>query len=376
MPEPRPIQTLTQALTGIVVPAEAPRRRLPRLSSFRTEDPALRARYDDVTLWYGAVWLAGEGRLRLFGPPGLNLRPLLRSARYETEAGPLPAPRLRRFKRYVTAEFPLDRPVGTLFMEVAGQRLSMPVLTQDLQALAGLNTLYTMSQNNDLDWIEDWITYHHRHHGANGLVIADNGSTAYTPGELAERLSRLDFLKGLRVTSVPFRYGPSSAICRRASQARFLQTAIANLHRDLYLTRARAVLSCDIDELMISTSGRSVFDAAVARKLGFLTVPGYWRFSRVPSGQRARHADHLWIDPARSKPCPTKYVIRPDGALAGWSWMTHSLEALPRAAFKASPEFWFAHCHDISMRWKEGREATAGERVWQRDPVLEALWSA
>ena len=370
MPPPIAIQPLQ----GMQVPAGHPGRALPRLVRFRTADPALRARYDDRVLWYAAVWLADRKLLRLYGPRAENFKPLMQSAAYATEHGSLPAPRLRGFKRYAIAEFPLDRPADSLLVTLAGDTRQMTILHQDRQSFAGLNVLYTMSQNNDPDWICDWARYHHRRHGANALLLADNASTAYTPEALFERLSSLDCLQTVRVLSVPFKYGPSSAICRRASQARYLQSGIANTSRDLLLRSARAVLSCDIDEIVVSTSGRSVFDACVARRLGFLTIPGYWRFARTEGLVRIRHADHVWRDPARATACPTKYVIAPGGPVGGWSWMTHSLESLPRRLFSGAPEFWFAHCYDISTRWKEGREDAAGSANWERDADLERVF--
>jgi hypothetical protein len=371
MPSPRPIERLS----GILAPPGTPPRRLPHLSRFRTEDPALRARYDDTTLYYTAIWLPDQGLLRLFGPSALNLKPLLRAATYATKAGPLPAPRLRRFKRYLIAEFPLDRAADTLSMTLDGHSLSMPILHQDLSVFRGLNTVYTMSQNNDLDWIADWMRHARDRHGAEALLIADNASTAYTPEALHEHLLSLD-LKALRVLSVPFRHGPSSAVCSRATEGRFLQATTINIARDLYLQAARAVLLCDVDEMVFSSTGRSVFDVALARRSGFVTFPGYWRFSRDLAGDKPRHADHVWIDPARTKPCPTKYVIVPQGPFGRWSWMPHSLERLPRKAFSGAPDLWFAHCFDIATRWKEGRDAAAARDDWQYDAVLAALWAS
>ena len=369
MPLPRAIDHLT----GLSLPAGATPRALPRLVRFRTDDPVLRARYDDRVLYYSAVWMRDRGVLRLYGPRSLNLTPVLSRAGYATETGPLPTPRLRHFKRYVLAEFPLSAPADRLILTLDGQTQEMAILHQATDVFAGLNTVYTMSQNNDPDWIVDWMRHLHRHHGAEALLISDNASTAYTLDSLLERLRGLDFLKAVRVLSVPFKYGPSSAICRRASQARYLQTGIANTNRDLYLGKARAVLSCDVDEIVVSDSGASVFDAARGRRLGVMTIPGYWRFAK-PGADKPLHADHLWIDPARAKPCPTKYAIDPQGPVGRWSWMTHSLESLPRRWISGAPDFWFAHCHGISTRWKEGREETADTVDWQIDPALQALW--
>lgn len=370
-----PALSAVQALTGIALPAEAALRRdLPPFVRFRTDDPALRARYDDRVLYYAAAYLKDRGSLRLYGPKALNFKALLQAAEIRADGEALSLTRMRHFKRYVTSDYALAQPADTVTLGFEGRHGAMPILNQDSEIFAGRNVLYTMSQNNDPDWIRDWLCHHHRHHGADALLLADNASTTYTPEALFDELASLPFLKALRIISVPFKYGPSSAICRRASSARYLQSAIANLSRDLYLTRARVVVSCDIDELVISKTGQSIFDACAKRRLGFVTVPGYWRFAK-PGVRPSTHADHVWSDPTRAKACPTKYAIAPQGLLGRKSWMTHSLEGVPRSLF-ASRDFWFAHCYGISLKWKEGREDHTGMETWQRDEAITRHWQS
>lgn len=345
------------ALNGVTAPDDVPARTLPLFARWRTNDPALRKRYDTATLFYGAVWLEDRQRLRVFAPKPLNLAAVLHGAEWGADDKPLPRPNLRRFKRYVMLDFPVADPVQRLTMTIGGWQANAVVEHPQPQNFAGRNVLYTMSQNNDLDWICDWVIYHHRMHGADAVVISDNGSTAYTAAALLDRLTALGVLKAVLVQSVPHIYGPSAQLCSRASSARFLQSAVANYVRDAWLREARAVLSCDVDELVISQSGKSVFDAARQARLGIVTFPGYWRFCD-PSLDHPCHGDHVYQRPASAAPCPTKYAYRPDGPLGRWSLMTHSLETFPRKWASAAPEFWFAHCHGISTGWKAGR-ATA-----------------
>lgn len=363
----------TLSWQGAVLPPGAPiRRRLPHLSGWKTDDPALRARYDAETLIYAAQALPARGLLRLHAPRPFNLRGPLVRARYATALGPLPAPRVAVFKRYATLDFPLPSGVDAVQIALPGLwEGAIPVLHANPAPLAGLNVLYTMSQNNDLAWIADWVAYHVRAHGAQAVVIADNASTAYEPGALLAFLSTLPGVRAARVLAVPHRYGPSSAVLSRASAGRFLQSAAANFARDGWLAQARAVLSCDIDEVVIDRDGRSIFDRAVASRWGAVTFPGYWRF---PSTAGARHADHTLTRPDRAAPCPTKYAIVPDSVLGRRSWMTHGPEGWPRRWFSAAPQVWFAHCHGISTRWKAGR-GDEGDAEGVQDPEVAAAWA-
>lgn len=348
---------------------DGPRRRLPRLCAWRTDDPALRDRYDTDTLVYGALHLAERGILRLYAPPPLNLAPILRAARWSTDHGPLPAPRQRHFKRYTTLDFPCPQPVTTLRMQADGWQGEIPVTRADPARFAGCNVLYTMSQDNDLDWLRDWVLYHHRAHGADAVLLADNRSQTYQPEAVLDALNGLGVLRAAAVIAVPYRYGPSSAIVRRASAGRYLQSATANFARDAWLPQARAVLSCDIDELVVSAAGRSVFDAARTSRLGLVTFPGYWRFCD-PALPAPRHADHILARPDRADPCPSKYAYDPNGRVKGWSLMTHGFESVPRAWVSGRPDLWFAHCHGITTRWKTGREAEAAPGT--PDPAMQA----
>lgn len=346
-------------LAGIVAPPDLfPARKLQMLSRWRTDDPALRDRYDTDTLIYGAVWVPQTRCLRLFAPKPLNLLPLLRHARWSADGAQLGPPKLRHFKRYTTLDFAAPDPVTELTLQTQEWQATCPVMRADPAPFAGCNVLYTMSQNNDLDWVCDWVMYHHRAHGTDAVLISDNNSTVYDPETLRAKLAALGVLKAVLVQSVPFRYGPSSQICTRASGGRFLQSAVANFVREGWLRHARAVLSCDIDELVASQSGRSIYDAVRDARSGVVTFPGYWRFCD-PECHSPRHSDHVYLRPDRSKPCPTKYAWRPDGWLGDCSLMTHGLESLPRKWASGAPDFWFLHCDGITTRWKSGRERGA-----------------
>lgn len=354
--------------TGYGVPA----RRLPRLAHWRTDDPSLRDRYDTDTLVYGGVYMPRARSLRVFAPAPLNLRSVLKRADWRGDGHALPKPSLRRFKRYATLDFDAPSPVHHLTMALDGWTATCVVAQADHASFAGCNVLYTMSQDNSLDWICDWVMYHHRSHGADAVIISDNRSTTYTAQDLLDRLSGLGVLRSALVQTVPYRYGPSSQICARASSARFLQSAVANYVRDAWLGQARAVLSCDIDELVVSNRSASIFDAARAARLGVVTFPGYWRFCD-PGLDAPRHADHRFLRDDCAKPCPSKYVWRPDGPFGDWSLMTHGLEAVPRGWVSGAPEFWFAHCHGITTKWKAGRDLQEDSPSMQRDATMPAV---
>ena len=104
----------------------------------------------------------------------------------------------------------------------------------------------------------------------------------------------------------------------------YLQTALLNSLRLRYLSRARAVLNCDIDELAY-TPKTTIFDLAVKSPLAFVSLAVVWRYSKPADQDLIQHADHRLRHFALAEPCHAKWCIAPQG-LINWfplSWNLH-----------------------------------------------------
>lgn len=339
------------------LPEGAPERRdLPSRVKVLSED--FWQAYDSTTLAYDVQYDPADGRLRLYCPKRLNLAHLI-------AAGVSPG-RLR----WAGARH-LD--VGQMrWHDTQGEvRLGEAALTPsvvDRATFRGRNVLISMSRNNDLAWIADWAGWHVRMHGADAVVLSDNNSADYAPEDVAEALAQVEGLRVVRVVRVPHRYGPLDAHCTRRSDACFLQACLLSALRDRYLRSARAVLACDIDELVVSDSGQSVFDAA-GGWLGYLTFAGEWRYP-AQTDARPRHDDHIMVRPGDA-PCATKYCVRPNSPLGRRPMQLHQLAGVPRKMTLARGRFRFLHCHGISTSWKYGRDTV--DKGLVRDTATEAL---
>jgi hypothetical protein len=157
-------------------------------------------------------------------------------------------------------------------------------------------------------------------------------------------------LAAVRVASVDAPYGPLP-LKGSKSKALYLQTALLNLARVRRLWQARAVLQNDVDELVISRSGRSIFDATAQSRAGWFKFRGLWRAPVGGADSAARHADHYGVlDDA--KPYPAKYCIVPAGPMRRHSWNVHNLDLVPFSRWLESAEFHYLHCRGITTRWK------------------------
>ena len=313
--------------------------------------PDYDARYDLRTLVYDAVHVAAKGRVRLFCPPLLNLAPILRDAEIRLDGARVRLRRHRRHRRFETFDLAAPARPETLSLAWRDWRGAMRVHSDgEAAAFAGRDVLLTLSRDNPLAWVRDWAAYHAAEHGATAALVYDNGSTAYDPRALLDALAGVAGLEVVRVVCADLPYGPVPLRGNR-SKAMFLQTALLNLARVRWLARARAVLQCDVDELVVGPAGRSVFDAAVASRAGFVKFRGVWR---TPERERAGmplHRDHSGVvDDA--DPCPAKYCIVPSGRLRRHAWGVHNLDWLPFSKRFESAEFRYLHCRALSTRWK------------------------
>ena len=333
-------------------------------------------RFDALTLVHDAVHLAEAGRVRLYGPPPLQLLPAFREGEWRLDGAPVRLRRLRQRRRMMTAEFDAPAPPTRLTLTWRGWTGEIPVHSDaDCAAFAGRNVLFTLSRDNDLSWIADWARYHVGEHGADAALFLDNGSTAYSPEALRDTLAAVPGLAEVRVAVIDRPYGPMPL---RGSKSRgmFLQTPLLNLARFRWLWRARAVLQIDVDELVTSRSGARIFDAAVASRAGWIKFRGLWRNPMGDPDALPRHADH-WGVLDDAKPCPPKYCIVPGGRMRRHAWNVHNLDLVPFSDRFESADFSYLHCRGITTRWKRehsrGRvEATATDE-FARTTLARAL---
>lgn len=318
------------------------------------------ARYDFDTLFYDAF--ETPAGITLVAPKMFGLEDTLTGGRLRI-AGQAGQGRLRRYRRYDLVTIPA-RASGPVEVRLDGWLGRASVAPDRSHLFAGLDTAVTLQRDNRPEWIADWLRWHRDRHGLQAALIFDNGSTAYAPEDLLDRLRPLG-LDRVVVVPVPQSYGPLV----RGGGAKFLQSALLNIARLSYLSRARAVLQADIDELVVPEDG-SVFDRARRSVLGYVPMAGRWLFPAPDARAPYRHADHTHTDPAARR-CPPKYVIRPSGPLGGFSWEVHGLERFVSARWLAAstPGYWHMRGIGDSWNWdRSGRPETL-----QRDPEAQRL---
>jgi hypothetical protein len=217
----------------------------------------------------------------------------------------------------------------------------------DTATFEGKNVLLAYSKDNHLIWIKDWISYYAKAHGVNAVLFYDNGSIAYSNRELLETIQSIAGIDATILVRWPFLHGPVLEQPGVNSDGSYSQVAMLTHAREKFLTKARAVISCDVDELIYSYTGESLCDAVAASKDGHIKVAGTWIESVTNSiSAPHRHLDYRHIDPAMPSP-KSKWASAPLILSLHRSWWVHGY-----STSTPDPRFHYAHFRGISLNWK------------------------
>lgn len=322
--------------------------------------------FDWKTVFYD-VYRVGE-HIVFQGPPFENFLPLLRDdALFRGKFGWL-WPRARLIERNRASEIWLRDTADAVRLDGALGRFAIDVQPNLSHLFTGRRVIHTLSKNNDVRWISDWITFYQSVHGADAVLLYDNNSTIYRPAELqAELRTRFPDMTVI-VVDWPFRYGPQGGLAgavegrETAWDSDYCQTGSLQHARFRFLLSARSVLNVDIDELVLSDRGRSIFVATEESRDGFVKFAGTWISSANPHGAaqgNCRHGDFLLRDALEEETCPPKWCIVP--GLKHSQRHTWSVHNVFGAKFNriVSGEFVYRHMKGISNNWKYDRWETA-----------------
>lgn len=327
--------------------------------------------FDHDTLAYDAFRLP-DGRVALSGPPLFNLTPLVETMRVmalpngqQCEASIMQMDRHTR----ILVNAPAD--ADALRIEIAGGSVDVVISPSQNHVFEGRRVLFTLSKNNHLHWIGDWVRYARDVHGADAVLFYDNGSTLYGAQELLDLFAGIEGIAAARVVEWPYRYGPQGLDATRFWDSDFCQRGAWEHARWYFLQDARSAQNADVDELVVSRSGESVFAAAEADPFGVVRYRGRWVVGTGQAGDAPRddvrtHRDYQtvlreqrgWrfgILPVDSAGCAAKWTLVPRRCPPSAQWGVHSISGwLPSR--RISRDFSYRHFREINDNWKYDRD--------------------
>lgn len=342
-------------------------------------DKTYNALYDFETLFYD-VYRCGEYTV-LQGPPLFNFQDHLAATEFHADF-------TRRGGAFIDrssgVEFWLKGDRHDITIDGRLGRVTARVQPDLNHVFRKKRVLFTLSKDNDMQWIKDWVQFHVRIHGAEAVLLYDNASTSYGAQELEAELQRA--FPGIIVCVVNwnFKFGPRVWRRREASgnevriSSKFCQAGALQHARFRFLQKARSVLNCDIDELVLpSRAGGSVFRAAETSLLGAVHFRGRWigdagdgRGQEIP-----RHGDFARYDVADKVGCPQKWAVVPWRCTRAMTWSAHRVKGLENY-FTRSSRFAYGHFSEITTNWKYNRTARKAPSDKSRYQLDDALLRA
>lgn len=376
-----PAILLDASSSAAVLPAGI--RRAPRAPTRSRPREFLEA-FDAEGMFYDCFWHVDGQRVLLAGPPPVNVEAGYRLARFAA----LPSRQALTVRFHISLSAMITElgevPDGSNAIEVSfgGETVTLPIQPNLSKQLAGKRLLFSMNRNNDLKWIREWAAFHARLQGTDTVVLFDNGSTSYATEEIAETLRGVPGLSHVAVPVWRQRFGRTDPAVRlNPYWAHFPQIASMSDVLRRYGAEAAGILNADIDELVETPNGQSIYDVASATRHGLAVFRGRW-IEAVPLGDAAE--DHRgfglrYADPKRARARPNKWALDPRrGWVANldvhpyWHWIA----GRPMFAKVSPPGVHYWHFRGISTNWKVNRTASLPARdLLEADAELAAAFA-
>jgi len=354
-----------QSVSYCILPSHLHGRDIP---AWAMEDADVEAQIDTHTLFYDVFAGENANTVVAVGPPLKRpMRRFIKQAEIALDGVPAIVTEVSQTRRSCTLEITsaVENPTQLVINHptLSFRQCVGPSLRNDY---AGKQTLFTLSQDNDLQWIHDWARFHVEVHCVNGLVFFDNASKSYGTDQIMDVLSDIAGLDVFDVVAMPFQYGPSGS-SREHLRHRFLQFGVFEIARRRFLGNAAAVLNMDVDELAYAPEGQTVFDQLTRQEQGFLTLEGEWRYP-IPDAPVC-HATHVLHAETSDDIIYPKWCLDPQANVKGKSWRTHGIKGLPNQQVDG---FGFLHCRMISNNWSYDRSGFSADAL-RSDTLAERV---
>ncbi len=267
----------------------------------------------------------------------------------------------------------LDR-VSELWLSNCGDELAfspglfdrprVPIGPNRQDLFRGKKVALTKSRNNLLAWIRDWAHFNSAVHGCNAVLLYDNASTDYPLAKIRETLRQVPGIEIAVVVAWPYKFGPQGTekfgpgrVELGLWDSDYCQFGILHHARHRFLGAAHSVLQTDIDELVLSDSGKSVFDLVAASETGYVAFGGRWIESvaaEQPSPPESRRHKHFTFYEVDIIPCSLKWAVAPAKCPDACQWRVHDISRMePDAA--ASAGLTYRHFKAINTNWRMER---------------------
>ncbi len=311
-------------------------------------------RYDDefdwLTVFYDVFRSADLRHIVLLGPPLRNIAGVVRPAVAKAFGVSRSAISVRDLDR--NTQLWLVSHESTANFESWTEHQRLVVQPNLCELFRDKRVVFTVSKDNELQWIRDWTCFYVRKHGADAILLYDNNSTRYSLDEIRVALSGIVGLDTVVVVGWPFKFGPSGG-SSKLWDSDFCQYGVIEHARHRFLALAAACVNADIDELVTTPDRSSVFDRAVNSLTGFISYGGDWveNVRIEPPDAPRRHAQFRYRVAHSPTRVRTKWAVVPSHCPPASQWRVHDVSGM-RSDGQASQGVLTRHFRAINTNWK------------------------
>jgi hypothetical protein len=350
---------------------------LPQFTRLRREptrpvalrDESFEQQFDATTLFFDAFHCEDGDRIVLLGPPLLNLAPAFGAVHIVALPSRVRcAFDLRHLDRHMQAWVKAPRGTERLRFSGALGEFDVEVASPRPSPFRDRRVIFTLSKDNEIEWIRDWVRFNRDIHGADAVLVYDNASTRYTSGELLDAVRSIKGIAEAAIVHWPFRYGPQGTLARGLWDSDFCQLGAWEHARRRFLANARSVMNSDIDELVLCDDGGSIFDKAERSAFGTARYGGRWVVAadHQKAGALPRHRDFdVMLRPQMQRThfllkrdavaCFPKWTLVPRRCPDRTQWKVHTIGGWLPARLKTRG-VGFRHFREIGGNWKYDRK--------------------
>ncbi len=333
-------------------------------------EPTYDQEFDALTIFYD-IFKSVDGRWVVLLGPSLGNLMIPTMAAVGTAFGvPVSAFEVRNRDRNDQIWVPSDA-ADVVFKSLVPGKVEIQPNHSDW--FAGKRVAFTLSKDNDLHWIKDWAYFHARRHGCNAVLFYDNESSRYAKEEIYETLSSISSLDTVAVVGWPYKYGPQGR-ARKDWDSDYCQYGMLEHARHRFLMRAAACLNCDVDELVVTRDGSSVFDRVLKSRTGYIYYEGLWIENlRSESPESARRHVQFRFRQADPEMLLHKWAVVPERSPKHAQWRVHNVRGM-RSDESFTSGVLYRHFRAINTDWKESRSASTPATQYQLDnELVEAM---
>lgn len=325
-------------------------------------------KYDYLTLCYDVFF--SNGYVYLSGPPAYGLEKLFQDATFylddEDVSSKIEVIMMDRAQR---VRIPAKVKPTEMIWENSVFRRRITVTDNENSLFRNKNTIFTLSKNNDLNWIRDWIVFYRDKYQIDSVLLYDNSSQSYNLEEMATFLAKEDLKVDIVLVDWPYKYGPQGSVKDNLPwDSDFCQHGAMENAKEKYLKDANTVFNVDIDELVFIKNKTNFYTKL--NEYGIIHIPGIWisaeprlahEFNNVKTYQ-----DYICIN-RNEIFSPYKWAVSPKHIKFECQWTTHKVVSLGndlrKFVLKISYKDNYYHFKAINTSWKYDRLGSCSDKV-------------